>query len=199
MPYDTLRAHPDAYPGTLLISTAVPTKGLASADAQKYAKFLRYAAGPGQTAGATPGTLPAGYEPMTAANGLGSMVAYTTRAADSVAVQNGEVPYVSGKVTPTSQPPSPSTPVPSSSGSTQPTRQGGSASPNIAAGSSQHTTTGALLAGKPTVQPSSTHAIVMASTIGQPAGPAALILPGLVALAVVSGAASVWFSGAGRR
>jgi len=200
MPYDRLRAHPDAYPGTLLISTAVPTKGLASDDAQKYAKFLHYAAGPGQTAGATPGTLPAGYEPMTAANGLGSMVAYTTKAADSVAAQSGEVPYVSGKVTPTSQPPSPSTLVPSSSGSIQPTsHDASSANSNIAAGSSQRTTTAPSVAGKPTVQPSSTHAISMASTISQPAGPAALILPGLVALAVISGAASVWFSGAGRR
>jgi hypothetical protein len=95
VPYDTLRtsaAGTTAYPGTLLVYGDVPTRGLAGTDATDLAKLLRYAAGPGQSPGTGNGQLPAGYLPMTAANGLGAEVDYTTRAAAAVAAQKGTVP-----------------------------------------------------------------------------------------------------------
>ena len=80
IPYDAMRttaAGADAYPGILLISTDVPTQGLPSGDAKDYSELLDFAAGTGQTPGLGNGQLPDGYLPMTAANGLGSLVAYT--------------------------------------------------------------------------------------------------------------------------
>ncbi len=81
-----------AYPGTMVVYAAVPTSGLPSADASEYASLLRFAATTGQTPGAGVGQLPTGYLPMTQADGLGTLAAYTTAAADDVAAQNGQVP-----------------------------------------------------------------------------------------------------------
>ncbi|MDQ1748528.1 MAG: hypothetical protein QOD07_2791 [Frankiaceae bacterium] len=103
VPYSTMRtsaAGAGAYPGTLLLSADVPTSGLSTTDATRYAELLRFAAGPGQTAGTGNGDLPAGFVPMTAATGLDSLAAYTLRAADAVQAQSGAVPSVLG-VTPT--------------------------------------------------------------------------------------------------
>lgn len=83
-----------AYPGTMLVSTDVPTTGLAKQEAQHYATFLRFAAGPGQTAGFGNGDLPPGYLPITSSNGLGALAHYTELAADAVAAQNGRTPSV---------------------------------------------------------------------------------------------------------
>jgi hypothetical protein len=83
-----------AYPGTMVVYAAVPTKGLPSADAQEYAAYLEFAATDGQTPGSGVGQLPPGYLPMTAANGLGLMAAYTQAAALDVAAQNGQVPSI---------------------------------------------------------------------------------------------------------
>ncbi|MBV9822593.1 MAG: hypothetical protein JO144_10170 [Actinobacteria bacterium] len=99
LPYDRLRTEAggeSAYPGTLLLSTDVPTKGLTAADGGNFAKLLRYAAGPGQVPGSGNGELPAGYLPITAANGLGQLADYTLRAAAEVASQQGRVPLVTG-------------------------------------------------------------------------------------------------------
>src|SRR5439155_24226060 len=73
-----------AYPGTMLLNAEIPTRGLPSADAQRYSQFLQFAAGPGHTPGTETGQLPAGYLPMTAANGMGRLVAYTQTAAKAV-------------------------------------------------------------------------------------------------------------------
>ena len=83
-----------AYPGTMVVYAAVPTKGLPSADAQEYADFLEFAATDGQTPGSGVGQLPPGYLPLTAANGLGSLASYTEAAAQDVAAQNGQLPSV---------------------------------------------------------------------------------------------------------
>ncbi len=98
-----------AYPGTMLLNAEIPTQGLPSADAQRYSQFLQFAAGPGQTPGTETGQLPAGYLPMTAANGMGRLVAYTQAAAKAVAAQDGTVPPV--------DPNAPASPTPSSSSS----------------------------------------------------------------------------------
>ena len=81
-----------AYPGTLVVYAAVPTSGLPSTVATDYADLLTFAAGTGQTPGEGVGQLPPGYLPLTAADGLGGLAAYTLAAATDVAAQNGQVP-----------------------------------------------------------------------------------------------------------
>lgn len=90
----TLRSSKNAaaYPGTMILYTSIPTKGLPTADAKDYAELLRYAAGPGQVQGSAPGELPAGYLPLTSANDLGGLANYTQRAAAAVENQKGTTP-----------------------------------------------------------------------------------------------------------
>ena len=78
-----------AYPGTMLLSADVPTKGLPARDAGDYGKFLTFAATTGQVQGFGVGQLPAGYVPT---QGLSAEVNYTKAAAVDVAAQNGQVP-----------------------------------------------------------------------------------------------------------
>ncbi len=100
MPYGTMRtdaAGLNAYPGTVPVYAAIPTSGLDKAEAADWATFLDYTVGAGQTEGENPGQLPTGgYLPMTTANGLGSFVAFTARAAAAVAAQQGVVPAIGG-------------------------------------------------------------------------------------------------------
>lgn len=107
MPYKDFQADPaaaGAYPGTLLMSADVPTTGLSSVDAQKYATFLNFAVTTGQTPGVGQGQLPPGFLPMTGANHLGSLAAYTQAAAAAVKAQSGTVPpVVPGQPTKTPQ------------------------------------------------------------------------------------------------
>jgi hypothetical protein len=106
----------NAYPGAMLISAAIPTKGLAKTDAANYARYLAFAAGAGQTHGGNAGQLPDGYLPLSAANGLGAQSRYTTIAAQYVAAQNGRVPdLTSPKPVPSAHSSSSPTPTPSSS------------------------------------------------------------------------------------
>lgn len=86
-----------AYPGTMLVNAEIPVSGLAATDAADAGKFLQFAAGPGQTPGTGYGQLPDGYLPMTAANGMGDLVAYTQAAAAAVAAQSGVVPPLPGQ------------------------------------------------------------------------------------------------------
>jgi hypothetical protein len=78
----------------MVVYAAVPTSGLTSATAGELATWLRFASTSGQTPGLGVGDLPPGYLPMTAANGLGDMVAYTAAVADDVQAQNGQIPGV---------------------------------------------------------------------------------------------------------
>lgn len=92
LPYDQLRTASGgegAYPGTMLVSTAIPTKGLPTKDAQRYAKFLRFAVTQGQRSGLGNGELPPGYLPLTSSDGMGSLAQYTQLAADAVEAQKG--------------------------------------------------------------------------------------------------------------
>jgi len=75
---------PHAYPLTMVIYAMVPTSGLSHAKAAAIARFLDFAAGPGQTPGVQPGQLPAGYLPLPA-----SMRAQTRKLAREVAAQSG--------------------------------------------------------------------------------------------------------------
>ncbi len=81
-----------AYPGAMLVYAQVPTTGLPADQAEAFATFLRFAVTDGQQPGYGNGQLPPGYLPLTAANGLGDLAAYTQRAADAVEAQKGAVP-----------------------------------------------------------------------------------------------------------
>jgi hypothetical protein len=91
-----------AYPGTMLLSADIPTKGLPRRDAADYGKYLSFAATTGQAQGFGVGQLPAGYVPI---KDLSDEVDYTTAAAADVATQNGQVP----PLVPLSTPPSTTT------------------------------------------------------------------------------------------
>ena len=133
----TTTAGANAYPGTMLVSMSVPTFGLPATDAKGYSQLLKFAAGNGQISGTGLGQLPAGYLPMTAADGLGQLVNYANRAASAVAEQVCEVPDLTDSgstlstysLCPTPSPsPSPSTslPVSAAPSSTSTTTGGGS-------------------------------------------------------------------------
>src|SRR5947209_1194540 len=113
IPSDAIRTRPEgavAYPATMVVYTEVPTRGLSSTDASRYAQFLKFAAADGQSPGTATGQLPPGYLPMTPANGLGTLAAYTRTAADAVAAQSGKVPPIVPGATPSTSP-TPSTSV----------------------------------------------------------------------------------------
>jgi hypothetical protein len=91
VPYDQLdsKAGAAAYPGLMLIYADIPTRGLPAKDAAAYAAMLKYIVDGGQQPGSGAGQLPAGFLPLTAANGLGSLADYSLHAADLVAAQGG--------------------------------------------------------------------------------------------------------------
>jgi hypothetical protein len=81
-----------AYPGTMPVYAVVPTVELGDGVASKMNKLLCYAAGAGQRVGTGNGDLPAGYLPVTPANGLGTQHDYVLTAAAAVRAQDGAVP-----------------------------------------------------------------------------------------------------------
>jgi hypothetical protein len=199
IPYNTLRTAPAgilAYPGTVLISTDVPTKGLPAGDGSRYAQFLRFAAGPGQNAGLGNGQLPPGYLPITAANGLGALTTYTLKAADAVSAQQCDVPFVSGKPGSAVACPAPTVSVPSGSGSPV-------TSPAIAPTAPAATTT--LPKSPSTTTPNSTApssapaAIAVGKTTHLTSGLLGLALPALALMGLVALCGAAWTSGVGRR
>jgi hypothetical protein len=142
IPPDAIRTTPSgaaAYPGTMLVNAEIPTQGINQADAKRYARFLQFAIGPGQTPGTETGQLPAGYLPMTAANGMGAQVAYTKAAADAVAAQAGTVPSLDGSTAATPSPPPASA---SSSATTGPGTTSSSPPPSPAASSPASSSSG---------------------------------------------------------
>lgn len=105
VPYATLTSSAktaDAYPGTMLVYASIPTRGLPARSAKDYASFLRFVATRGQRTGLGVGRLPAGYVPLTAANGLASLAGYTYDAASVVAAQRGAALSLTGHHAPAS-------------------------------------------------------------------------------------------------
>lgn len=95
IPYEKMRstrAGEGAYPGTMVVYTDVPTSGLTAETASDLAQFLTFVATKGQRQGLGVGELPPGYLPLTKANGLAPLAAYTLAAAQAVAAQKGVVP-----------------------------------------------------------------------------------------------------------
>jgi hypothetical protein len=180
MPYATWRTNPaavQAYPGTMLIYTAVPTSRLPKAEAGHYADFLKFL----PTAKAASSLAP-GYVPVSSAGSLRALAAVTTEAAGLVRAQDGRV---IGDPAPT-----PSTPTPS------PTPAGGTGLPSTAEPNPSSSS-----APSPSPTPSATPAVsvdtVMAGvTVGVDVGADRLVIPLLLGLAaacalglVVTGAA----------
>ena len=135
IPYQTLRTArgAGAYPGTMVVYAAIPTKGLDYPTAQHLSQFLQFAVSYGQRPGTGLGQLPPGYLPLTDANGLGALVLYTRRAAAAVAAQQGVVPTIAdtpGTPAPTNAPTSPS---PSASTTPNPGAPPSAAASSIAA------------------------------------------------------------------
>ena len=210
LPYDQLvgaSGATNAYPGAMLMSAAIPTKGLAPTDAANYAKYLTFAGAAGQTHGSNAGQLPDGYLPLTSANGLGAQARYTEIAAQYVAAQNGKVPTLSSPKplpaahstptptpTPSISPSQPSgggpdgAPLPSGGGASAPS--GGVASPTSPTPSSTGTTSSTPPA--PTVR--------LAGEDAPSAGGLGIILPILALIGLGAGlAAPVLTRYAGRR
>lgn len=215
----TTSAGRNAYPGTMLISMSVPTLGLPSGDAAAYGGLLMFAAGDGQTPGVSLGQLPAGYLPMTAANGMSQLIDYTKRAAKAVVDQTCELPDLtdSGQATPSnpscpSPSPSPSpSPTPSPTLSAEPppaasttatgsstlaagaARHQPSAKPQLPPGTSSQSAPPSGLA-PPTAGPtpvSSPSIIPAAATPSSPVGPVGGLVPLLLLLGAVGGTGSL--------
>ncbi|HWI43037.1 MAG TPA: hypothetical protein VNS81_05420 [Nocardioides sp.] len=78
-----------AYPGALPVYAVVPTSGLDAPVADKLAHLLCYAGGDGQRTGTSNGDLPAGYLPLTEANGFRKQRTYLAAAIAAVRGQKG--------------------------------------------------------------------------------------------------------------
>jgi hypothetical protein len=186
--YDAMRtadAGAKAYPGALLMSLDVPTGGIARVDAARYAAFLRFAVGPGQSSGLRIGQLPPGFLPLTAANGLATQAAYSQRAATAVAQGTGAMPLVSGGTTP-------GTTTPAEGGSAPP-----ASAPSVSTpppGATGGSTPGATASGSPSNVAGGPVAAV-GTTQGASSGAAGLLLPLILLLALV-GALIVPLTGA---
>ena len=104
-PYDKVHSSTKlsgAYPGTMLVYTAVPTEGLDKQTAKDMSEFVQFVAGAGQKPGREVGELPPGFVPMTEQNGLGNLVKYSRAAAVAIDQQKGFVPKPSDPKTPSS-------------------------------------------------------------------------------------------------
>lgn len=201
LPYNELSSSSTArgaYPGTMLMSLDVPTQGLPATDAKNLAAYMTFAVTDGQTPGTGVGQLPAGYLPMTAANGLGPEVAFTEAAAAAVAAQKGGTPaIVPGSGSPGSNNTSGtngSGPATSSLGQPGSGAAIGATSPSTVGGLSSATTGGA-----PTKHGSSKKTLALFPALAFGAGLGGLALPLALVIALLGGAVAASFWWYGRR
>ncbi len=190
VPYSTLRtsaAATAAYPGTMIVYTSVPTQGVPTAEAKALAAFIQYAATTGQAPGDNNGQLPAGYLPMTGANGLSALSTYALKAAAAISAQSGVVPSNVPNALPGNN----------SGGSGG---NGGSAGGNGGGGGTP--TPSAAPSGSPGGNPvaaAGTTPVSLGITAGQDSGPARFVLPAVLLLALLSGLLAPVVSVLGRR
>lgn len=186
-PYSAMRkesAGKSAYPGTTLVSTDVPTRGLPAAAAHDYAAFLDFVASAGQKQGLGNGQLPPGYLPLTAANGLGRMVNYTKAAAAAVAAQKGVVPSLTGSNPGSTSSP---TPTPTSTGPSPGGKNGNLPPVKTPGGAGSSPAT----AQAPTASPSPTTSLSLGRTAAVSSTTSGLIFPLALLLALTGGAATL--------
>jgi uncharacterized membrane protein YgcG len=178
----TVPAGADAYPGTMIVYTAVPTKGLPKGLASDYAKLLHFAATAGQKPGFGNGDLPPGYLPMTTANGLGSLANYTLRAADAVKAQAGVLPSLKAPKSSASKGSQGSSSSGSGSGSSSSSSGGGGTTPSSGSSTTKSPTKGST----PKVAGSAA-AVSPGVTAAASSSVAGAALPALLGLALLSG------------
>ena len=95
IPYASFHSDPSAagaYPGTMVVYAAAPTKGLSPEAAAQVGKWITFASTDGQTQGFGVGQLPPGYLPMTSANGLGNLQSAAAAAVAHIVAQDGYDP-----------------------------------------------------------------------------------------------------------
>jgi hypothetical protein len=191
MPYAKLRtatAGKSAYPGTMLVSTDVPTSGIPPAVAKDLAKFLDFVASDGQHPGLGNGQLPPGYLPLTAANGLGNLVDFTKAAAVDVAAQNGDVPSLTNP-SPGGGGGSPSpTPTDTTSSGTGP---GGDTTPPPVKSPSSGGPSSPTVAPSQSAMPSTTTTVSLGRTAAVTSTTANVIFPLVLLLALIAGTATM--------
>ncbi|SMD15030.1 hypothetical protein [Kibdelosporangium aridum] len=180
---DFEKLHPDAYPGMSIVYAGIPTTGLSPATAGNYAKFLDYAAEPGQVRGYAAGQLPDGYVPLSE-----PLREQTRNAAKAVREQKGEVP-----------PPPASLAEDPAAGLLPPVGGGGGATNGAAGGGGAGANApapGASPSASPTGAPTVDKAATSVATRTDSSGLAKWVLPGLLAIAVLAGliafGAMVW-------
>jgi len=174
IPYAGLRTSAKAaaaYPGTMIVYAAAPTKGLPSAAAKAVAAFIQYAATTGQTPGDSNGQLPEGYLPMTASNGLAALSSYAQVAATAIADQNGTVP--------SNVPASSASDSGGSGGGGSGTGTGSQPSPATVSPSAAPSASGKSIAA-PVTAP-----VSLGYTTGQDSGLVRLVLPAVLVLALL--------------
>ncbi len=182
MPYGK-RANPKGYPGTMLINFDAPTSGLTKQTADDLGQLMTFAGTSGQIGGSQLGELPAGYLPLTKANGLEAEAAYTVRAAQAVTDQTGKVPSL---VPPPPAKPTPSpTPTPTSTSGSAPTPTPTTVASSPAPVTSSTPTHSATSSPSPTTQVSVTPQASV-STPGQSTGVGGLVIPGLAVLGIAA-------------
>jgi hypothetical protein len=182
VPYDSLidQKNADAYPGTMIAYASVPTTGLPTSEAQAYAAWIRYAAGQGQVPGSSLGQLPAGYLPMTQANGLGQQATYAKVAADAVAAQEGKVPALDATSYAGSSDPNGNNGGTNSGGGTTNSGGGTTNSGGGTPNGSGPTPSGGSPSGSPAP-------VSLGDTVGLNASAVGMILPILLGVAVIAG------------
>ncbi|ONI77743.1 hypothetical protein ALI144C_30305 [Actinosynnema sp. ALI-1.44] len=184
---DFTKLSPDAYPGTSIVYAVVPTIGLSKTTADNYAKFLEYAAEPGQVRGYKAGQLPDGYVPLST-----PMREQTTNAAKAVREQKGEVPAPPPGL---AENPAAGLPLPPGHGGA--TNGAATGAGNTFAGNNQAPAAGTPSpSASPTGVPTVDKAATSVATRTDSSGFAKWVLPGLLAIAVLAGliafGAMVW-------
>ncbi|GAA3883623.1 hypothetical protein GCM10022243_55420 [Saccharothrix violaceirubra] len=162
---DHTRTDGRAYPGTVLVYAAVPTRGLPAGEGERYAAFLEYAAGAGQQAGVGVGQLPVGYLPLP--EPLREQARVVARA---VREQKGDVP------------PAPQSVVSNPSG--RGSAVAAAARPAVAPAAPVATTS---VSAQPSVVTSSARPVTSAATRVESSSAGRWLLPGLLGLGVLAG------------
>lgn len=200
MPYDAFSqriAGKNAYPGTMLLSLDVPTRGLLKPQAARYSQLLRFVAGQGQSPGLGVGDLAPGYLPMTSANGLAAFAAYTDRAATAIAEQCGVQPNPSGAAS-TGQCPTSSKPARDDTAG-PPHSDTGTQAPNGAPSTSPSASPSAGPSTSPLPTPTQTQIVPVSKTLGVGPGPLGVALPVALVLALIALCGLAYNNGVGRR
>ncbi|MBC7632219.1 hypothetical protein [Aeromicrobium sp.] len=160
----TLRKTPTAYPGTMIVYTTAKLDGLAKSDALKVAEFIRIATTEGQVRGSGNGKLPDGFVPIKSTGVTAALYTSAQDVAGLIAAQKG--PKANSATTPAIAP-------------------GGGGAAAAGPGDANIPTDAVPKDAKTSTAPTETADTV--ATASSSPGPAGVLLPLLIALAVLAG------------